>query len=79
MLPSETMIWQPEFTDKTLSRKPGAVQLLDKIITIHRVKQVVTASLKLRDYDGQVAEAMALVRALNKMTKAEMSESVRIA
>ncbi|WP_196234636.1 hypothetical protein, partial [Escherichia coli] len=28
MLPSETMIWQPEFTDKTLSRKPGAVQLL---------------------------------------------------
>ncbi len=38
MLPSETMIWQPEFTDKTLSRKPGAVhagfwalQLLDKV------------------------------------------------
>ncbi|MSF19100.1 phage N-6-adenine-methyltransferase, partial [Escherichia coli] len=24
--PSETMIWQPEFTDKILSRKPGAVQ-----------------------------------------------------
>ncbi|MDF0932003.1 DNA cytosine methyltransferase [Escherichia coli] len=23
------MIWQPEFTDKTLSRKPGAVQVLD--------------------------------------------------
>ncbi|HFL1509255.1 hypothetical protein, partial [Klebsiella pneumoniae] len=29
--------------------------------------------------DGQVAEAMALVRALNKMTKASMPESVRIA
>ncbi|MBO9209870.1 hypothetical protein J7U57_23090, partial [Escherichia coli] len=28
MLPSETMIWQPEFTDKTLSRKPGAVHTL---------------------------------------------------
>ncbi|EFC6685236.1 hypothetical protein E6C97_26340 [Escherichia coli] len=28
MLPSETMIWQPEFTDKTLSRKTGAVQWL---------------------------------------------------
>ncbi|WP_252515035.1 lysozyme, partial [Escherichia coli] len=26
-LPSEIMIWQPEFTDKTLSRKPGAVHL----------------------------------------------------
>ncbi len=25
MLPSETMIWQPEFTDQTLLRKPGAV------------------------------------------------------
>ncbi|MCH6711562.1 transposase [Escherichia coli] len=31
MLPSETMIWQPEFTDKTLSRKPGAVQPLSII------------------------------------------------
>ncbi|AUK22265.1 AMP nucleosidase [Escherichia coli] len=28
MLPSETMIWQPEFTDKTLSRKTGAVQMM---------------------------------------------------
>ncbi|MEX8176059.1 hypothetical protein, partial [Escherichia coli] len=28
MLPSETMIWQPEFTDKILSRKPGAVHPL---------------------------------------------------
>ncbi len=36
-------------------------------------------SLTLRDYDGQVAEAMALVRALNKMTKAGIPESVRIA
>ncbi|KYS01066.1 transposase [Escherichia coli] len=26
MLPSETMIWQHEFTDKTRSRKTGAVQ-----------------------------------------------------
>ncbi|PKF07365.1 phage N-6-adenine-methyltransferase, partial [Escherichia coli] len=25
MLPSEIMIWQPEFTDKILSRKPGAI------------------------------------------------------
>ncbi|MGT5898034.1 hypothetical protein ACRW38_16935, partial [Escherichia coli] len=65
MLPSETMIWQPEFTDKTLSRKPGALQF--------------GGSLTLRDYDGQVAEAMALVRALNKMTKAGIPESVRIA
>ncbi|MHC7956825.1 hypothetical protein ACYA15_27745, partial [Klebsiella pneumoniae] len=30
-------------------------------------------------YDGQVAKAMALVRALNKMTKAGMPGSVRIA
>ncbi|EFC7005849.1 AMP nucleosidase [Escherichia coli] len=27
MLPSEMMSWQPEFTDKTLSRISGAVQV----------------------------------------------------
>ena len=43
-------------------------------------KTAVRGSLTLRDYDGQVAEAMApTVRALNKMTKAGMPESVRIA
>ncbi len=31
----------------------------------------------LRDYDGQIAEAMVMVRALNKMTKANMPVSVR--
>ncbi|MFS3752149.1 antitermination protein, partial [Escherichia coli] len=31
-LPSETMIWQPEFTDKTLSRKPGAVHHVQKLV-----------------------------------------------
>ncbi|EIN59186.1 impB domain protein, partial [Escherichia coli PA9] len=30
-LPSETMIWQPEFTDKTLSRKPGAVHHIHRL------------------------------------------------
>ena len=40
-------------------------------------KTAVRGSLTLRD-DGQVAEAMAPVRALNKM-KADMPESVRIA
>ncbi|MBN6453744.1 hypothetical protein, partial [Escherichia coli] len=40
MLPSETMIWQPEFTDKTLSRKTGAVQILiwaEAVAPIRRV------------------------------------------
>lgn len=39
----------------------------------------VGGALTLRNYDGQVAEALAMVRALNKMTKAGMPESVRIA
>ncbi|WP_207516435.1 hypothetical protein, partial [Escherichia coli] len=44
MLPSETMIWQPEFTDKTLSRKPGAVQAVRQL---HRESQEVAGgSLK---------------------------------
>ncbi|EIC82178.1 transposase [Serratia sp. M24T3] len=35
--------------------------------------------LTLRDYDAQVGEPMAMIRALNKMTRAGMPESVRIA
>ncbi|ELM1620885.1 IS5/IS1182 family transposase, partial [Salmonella enterica] len=46
---------------------------------IWTVKQLFGGSLTLRDYDGQVAEALVMVRALNKMTKAGMPESVRIA
>ncbi len=45
---------------------------------MYRVKQLFGGTLTLRDYDGQVAEALAMVRALNKMTKAGMPESVRI-
>ncbi|WP_214666797.1 hypothetical protein, partial [Escherichia coli] len=37
MLPSETMIWQPEFTDKTLSRKPGAVHTGILLISLNRI------------------------------------------
>ena len=46
---------------------------------MYRMKQLLGDSLTLRDYDGQVAEAMAMVRALNRTTKAGMPESVRIA
>ncbi|MGT7607487.1 hypothetical protein ACRWYW_19730, partial [Escherichia coli] len=37
MLPSETMIWQPEFTDKTLSRKPGAVHCWSNLQLMVRI------------------------------------------
>ncbi|MEJ2988343.1 hypothetical protein WDK12_23850, partial [Escherichia coli] len=40
MLPSETMIWQPEFTDKTLSRKPGAVHDVIADWPINRVGEL---------------------------------------
>lgn len=46
---------------------------------MYKVKPLFGGLLVLRDYDSQVAEAMAMVRALNKMTKAGMPESVRIA
>ncbi|OEL47784.1 hypothetical protein BHF04_19815 [Escherichia coli] len=48
MLPSETMIWQPEFTDKTLSRKPGAVQKLT--IPGLRAERKVISKLSPRSY-----------------------------
>lgn len=46
---------------------------------IYRVKHLFGGHLTLRDYDAQVGEAMAMIRALNKMTRAGMPESVRIA
>ncbi|MCS2163921.1 IS5 family transposase [Scandinavium sp. H11S7] len=46
---------------------------------MYRVKQLFGEYLTLRDYDAQVGEAMAMIRALNKMTCAGMPESVRIA
>jgi len=46
---------------------------------MYRVKQLLGGSLTLRDYDGQVAENMAMVCALNTMMKAGMPESVLIA
>ncbi|WP_214671806.1 hypothetical protein, partial [Escherichia coli] len=45
MLPSETMIWQPEFTDKTLSRKPGAVHSLGARLTTLRMSFIRFSSL----------------------------------
>lgn len=45
---------------------------------MYRVRQLFGCSLTLRDYDAQVAESLAMVRALNKMTKAGMPESERI-
>ncbi|ETE08093.1 transposase [Escherichia coli LAU-EC8] len=46
MLPSETMIWQPEFTDKILSRKPGAVHLVELKYAIFNLLQTLTIVLK---------------------------------
>ena len=57
----------------------GLYPSFDSGKAVYRIKQLFGGSLTLRDYDGQVAEAMAMVRALNKMTKAGMPESVRIA
>ncbi|HDW4033316.1 TPA: hypothetical protein RMT63_004764 [Escherichia coli] len=57
MLPSETMIWQPEFTDKTLSRKPGAVHpaLADKTCTelFHLVDMAVMDGDEIMQYRKQ--------------------------
>lgn len=46
---------------------------------MYRVKQLFGGSLTLRDYGVQVAEALVMVRALYKVAKAGMPESVRIA
>ncbi|MCM5516981.1 hypothetical protein MMT35_28885, partial [Escherichia coli] len=40
MLPSEIMIWQPEFTDKILSRKPGAVHIGNPLLVWPRSLEI---------------------------------------
>ncbi|MGT0334006.1 IS1 family transposase, partial [Shigella flexneri] len=50
MLPSETMIWQPEFTDKTLSRKPGAVQSLSFSKSVELHDKVIGHYLNIKHY-----------------------------
>jgi hypothetical protein len=46
---------------------------------MYRIKQLFGGHLTLRDYNAQVGEAMAMISALNKMTRAGMPESVRVA
>ena len=46
---------------------------------MYRVKQLFGGHLMLHDYDAQVGEAMVMIRALNKMTRAGMPEILRIA
>ncbi|MEJ5590093.1 hypothetical protein WH387_23920, partial [Salmonella enterica subsp. enterica] len=60
MLPSETMIWQPEFTDKTLSRKPGAVQVVNALID------------KGKDGYDQIQQKMNKQASLNKRVQAQL-------
>ncbi|HHU2375628.1 TPA: IS1 family transposase, partial [Escherichia coli] len=50
MLPSETMIWQPEFTDKTLSRKTGAVQSLSFSKSVELHDKVIGHYLNIKHY-----------------------------
>ncbi len=69
------------------ARKPGIKELITEMAfngagvrdTARTLKIGINTVIRTLNYDGQVAEAMALVRALNKMTKAGMPESVRIA
>ncbi|MDF7679132.1 IS5 family transposase [Enterobacteriaceae bacterium ESL0689] len=46
---------------------------------MYRVKTLLGVHLSLRDYDAQVGEAMAMIKALNRMTSLGMPHSVRIA
>lgn len=46
---------------------------------MYRIKTLMGGHLSLQDYDAQVGEAMAMVKALNRMTLLGMPHSVRIA
>ncbi|KPO54009.1 hypothetical protein ACU79_15805 [Escherichia coli] len=38
------MIWQPEFTDKILSRKPGAVQVIEGVYVTESMADMLSRS-----------------------------------
>ncbi|WP_212740642.1 hypothetical protein, partial [Escherichia coli] len=63
MLPSETMIWQPEFTDKTLSRKTGAVHHSQSPVSIphRRTMYVATKSWLAQNEEHLSKEVINLV------------------
>ncbi len=72
------MIWQPEFTDKILSRKPGAVQ----IAKITRQIQVLTEKLgKISSEEGmttqQKKEMAALVQKQIESLWAQLEQLLR--
>ncbi|WP_214672176.1 hypothetical protein, partial [Escherichia coli] len=63
MLPSETMIWQPEFTDKTLSRKPGAVHTFHQVAKFSvplqgqkRTKRILPSQMSVRQHAVQAVQ-----------------------
>ncbi|NIG63024.1 MAG: hypothetical protein G5663_07580 [Serratia symbiotica] len=45
---------------------------------MYRVKQLFSDHLSLRDYNEQVAEAIDMIYALNKITLASILETVRV-
>lgn len=62
--------WPAEYADRNQAVAETAM---------YRVKQLFDGHLTLRDYEAQVGEAMGMIRALNKMTRAGMPECARIA
>uniref|UniRef100_UPI0031B5FD48 hypothetical protein n=1 Tax=Escherichia coli TaxID=562 RepID=UPI0031B5FD48 len=53
--------WQPEFTDKTLSRKPGAVQSQKSGLADLSVERFLQWSLDARLYSPQIITIMSLI------------------
>ncbi len=45
---------------------------------MHRIKSLLGGALSLRDYNAQVGEAYAMIKALNKLTGLGMPETQRV-
>ncbi|GHM31555.1 hypothetical protein ECZU45_53420 [Escherichia coli] len=62
------MIWQPEFTDKTLSRKPGAVQTICVLVLCNGF--IVTgesACASPENFDAEIGRKVARKNAIEKI------------
>ncbi len=60
---------------KKWERKYGYHRPSSSETAMYRVKQLLGASLTLRNYNAQVGEAYAILKALNKLTEIGMPET----
>ncbi len=62
-------------SNKTWKKQYGYHKRSLSVTAMHRVKQLLGGKLSLRNYNAQVGETYAMIKALNKLTGLDMPET----